>query len=150
MIVPMREDHIAQVAALEKICFTDAWSEAMFAEELRNPLSTWLVSEENGVVTGYIGAQSVPPEADVMNLAVAPDRRREGLGTKLLCTMSEVLHRQGIDALFLEVRASNSGAIALYQSQDFVRVGLRRKYYVNPPEDALILRKELKNADTFC
>ncbi|MBQ6430477.1 MAG: ribosomal protein S18-alanine N-acetyltransferase [Oscillospiraceae bacterium] len=143
MIVPMKEDHVAQVAALEKRCFSDPWSEASIAEELRNPLSTWLVNEEDGIVTGYIGAQSVPPEADVMNLAVAPDCRRRGVGAKLLCTMAELLHSRGIVTLFLEVRPSNAAAIALYERYGFAQVGRRPKYYVNPPEDALILRKEL-------
>lgn len=143
MIVPMREDHVAQVAALEKLCFSDPWSEASIAGEQRNPLSTWLVSEEDGAVTGYIGAQAVPPEADIMNLAVAPDWRRQGIGATLLCTMSGLLHRQGIETLFLEVRPSNTAAIALYERSGFVQVGRRPKYYVNPPEDALILRKEL-------
>lgn len=143
MIVPMREEHVAQVAALEKLCFSDPWSEASITAELHNPLSTWLVSEEDGTVTGYIGAQSVPPEADVMNLAVSPDCRRQGFGAQLLCTMIELLHRQGIEALFLEVRPSNTAAIALYGAHGFVQVGRRPKYYVNPTEDALILRKEL-------
>ena len=143
MIVPMREDHVAKVAALEKVCFSDPWSEASIAAELHNPLSTWFVDEEDGVVTGYIGAQAVPPEADIMNLAVSPDCRRQGIGEKLLCTMTEVLHSRGIDTLFLEVRPSNTAAIALYERCGFVQAGRRPKYYVNPPEDALILRKEL-------
>lgn len=143
MIVPMREEHALQVAALEKLCFSDPWSEASIRSELHNPLSTWLVCEKDGVVAGYIGAQSVPPEADIMNLAVAPDCRRQGIGAELLCAMSELLHRQGIGFLFLEVRPSNSAAIVLYERHGFVRVGRRPKYYVNPTEDALILRKEL-------
>lgn len=143
MIVPMREDHVAQVVALEKRCFSDPWSEKSIEFELYNPLSAWLVAETDGVVTGYIGAQSVPPEADVMNLAVSPDCRRQGIGAKLLCAMFELLHGKGIETLFLEVRPSNSAAIALYEANGFVQVGRRPKYYVNPTEDALILRKEL-------
>lgn len=143
MIVPMKEAHVKQVAALEKLCFSDPWSEGSVRAELNNPLSTWLVDETDGDVNGYIGAQSVPPEADVMNLAVSPACRRQGIGARLLCTMTELLHRQGIKALFLEVRPSNSAAIALYEKHGFVQVGRRPKYYVNPTEDALILRKEL-------
>ena len=143
MIVPMKENHVPQVAALEKICFSDPWSEASVAGELQNPLSTWLVFEENGTVCGYIGAQSVPPEADVMNLAVAPDCRRQGIARQLLSRLTKLLHRQGIEALFLEVRPSNHAAIALYEAFGFVQIGRRSKYYVNPSEDALILRKEL-------
>lgn len=143
MIVPMKPSHVPQIAALEKLCFSDPWSEASVAAECENPLSLWLVAELDGKVAGYIGSQSVPPEADVLNLAVAPDCRRQGLGRKLLCTLTELLHSRGIEALFLEVRPTNQAALALYSDLGFVQVGRRSKYYVNPTEDALILRKEL-------
>ena len=143
MIVPMKPSHVPQIAALEKLCFSDPWSEASVAAECENPLSLWLVAERDGKVAGYIGSQSVPPEADVLNLAVAPDCRRQGLGRKLLCTLTELLHSRGIEALFLEVRPTNQAALALYSDLGFVQVGRRPKYYVNPTEDALILRKEL-------
>ncbi len=143
MIVPMKPSHVPQIAALEKLCFSDPWSEASVAAECENPLSLWLVAEIDGKVVGYIGSQSVPPEADVLNLAVAPDCRRQGLGRKLLCTLAELLHSRGIETLFLEVRPSNQAALALYSDLGFAQVGRRPKYYVNPTEDALILRKEL-------
>lgn len=143
MIVPMKPSHVPQIAALEKLCFSDPWSEASVAAECENPLSLWLVAELDGKVAGYIGSQSVPPEADVLNLAVAPDCRRQGLGRKLLCTLTELLHSRGIEALFLEVRPTNQAALALYSDLGFVQVGRRPKYYVNQTEDALILRKEL-------
>ena len=79
----------------------------------------------------------------MLNLAVAPDCRRQGLGRKLLCTLTELLHSKGIESLSLEVRPSNQAALALYSELGFVQVGRRPKYYVNPTEDALILRKEL-------
>ena len=143
MIVPMKPSHVPQIAALEKLCFSDPWSEASVAAECENPLSLWLVAGLDGKVAGYIGSQSVPPEADVLNLAVAPDCRRQGLGRKLLCTLTELLHSRGIETLALEVRPTNQAALALYSDLGFVQVGRRPKYYVNPTEDALILRKEL-------
>ena len=143
MIVPMKPSHVPQIAALEKLCFSDPWSGASVAAECENPLSLWLVAELDGKVAGYIGSQSVPPEADVLNLAVAPDCRRQGLGRKLLCTLTELLHSRGIETLSLEVRPTNQAALALYSDLGFVQVGRRPKYYVNPTEDALILRKEL-------
>ena len=72
MIRRMSVEDVPQIAALEKVCFSDPWSERSIATELSNPYSLWLVWEEEGTVLGYIGSQSVPPEADVMNLAVAP------------------------------------------------------------------------------
>ena len=148
MIVPMLESHIVQIAALEKLCFSDPWSENSVRSELSNPLSLWLVAEEEGRVTGYVGSQSVPPEADVMNLAVAPDCRKKGIGRALMEALIAQLRSQGMAALFLEVRVGNLPARSLYQSLGFVEVGRRQKYYVNPTEDALILRKELTDADT--
>lgn len=143
MIVRMNESHVPQIAALEQICFSDPWSEASVRYECSNPISLWLVAVEDERVIGYVGSQSVPPEADIMNLAVAPEYRRQGIGRQLMQTLTEVLHTQGIESLFLEVRASNDPAIALYSEFGFVQVGRRKKYYVNPTEDALILRKEL-------
>lgn len=148
MIVPMQETHIAQIAALEKRCFADPWSEASVRSELSNPLSYWLVAQEDGKLIGYVGSQSVPPEADVMNLAVAPEWRNKGIGRALMTALIAQLHSRGITALFLEVRVGNTPAQNLYRSLGFVEAGRRPKYYVNPTEDALILRKELTDADT--
>ena len=147
MIRKMRREDVPQIAALERLCFSDPWSEASISSELENPISLWLVAEADGVVQGYIGSQSAPPDCDIMNLAVAPDARRQQLGRTLLQSLIDELHRRGTERLFLEVRASNVPAQSLYASFGFEQVGLRKGYYVNPTEDALILRKELCHAD---
>lgn len=147
MIIPMNLSHVSQIAELEKLCFSDPWSERSIASELENSLSLWLVYEENGAVLGYIGSQSVPPESDMMNLAVAPQARKQGLAQALVRELMHSLHRQGIESLTLEVRVSNQPAIALYTKLGFEIVGRRPRYYVNPQEDALIMRKELCDAD---
>ena len=141
-IVNMNESHVAQVAELEKICFSDPWSENSVASELKNPLSCWLVAEEDGVAAGYIGSQTVMDESDMMNVAVHPDHRRKGVAESLVNELIEALKKRGSRCLTLEVRASNEPAKALYEKLGFVQVGLRRNYYRNPKEDALILRKE--------
>ena len=141
-IKPMNESHVAQVAALEKICFSMPWSENSVRSELTNPLSLWLVAEEENVVLGYIGSQAVMDEADVMNVAVVPDRRREGIAQKLVEALVATLDGKDVHALLLEVRASNEPAKALYERQGFTQVGRRPNYYRNPKEDALILKKE--------
>ena len=140
--VLMGQEHLEQIADLEQQCFSDPWSLRSISSELHNPLSLWIVAEENGVVAGYVGSQSVLGEADMMNLAVAPDYRRQGIGRKLVQTLVERLAEQGSHVLILEVRASNAPAISLYEELGFVQVGLRPNYYVHPKEDALILRKE--------
>jgi len=142
MIVHMNESHVAQVAALEKICFSDPWSENSVASELKNPLSCWLVAEVDGEVAGYVGSQTVMDESDMMNVAVHPDYRRKGIAEKLVMELVEALKKRDSRCLTLEVRASNEPARALYEKLGFVQVGLRKNYYRNPREDALILRKE--------
>ena len=148
MIRKMQQADVPQIAALERLCFSDPWSEASITSELENELSLWFVSETDGKIQGYIGSQSVPPDCDIMNLAVAPDARRQHIGRQLLQTLLDALHRRGIEQVFLEVRPSNTPAQALYDAFGFAQVGLRKRYYVNPVEDALILRKELsRHAD---
>ena len=134
---------VPQIAALERLCFSDPWSEGSVAGELENELSLWLVAETDGRIQGYIGSQSVPPDCDILNLAVAPDARRQGLGRQLLQALLDALHRHGIERVFLEVRPTNVPARALYAALGFEEIGRRKEYYVNPVEDALILRKEL-------
>ena len=136
---------VPSVAALEKLCFSDPWSVSSIASELDNPLSLWLVWEEDGAAAAYLGVQRVPPQADVMNVAVSPALRRRGIARALFAELERRLPE--IDELFLEVRASNSGAIALYRTLGFEQVGRRPNYYLDPREDALILRKELFHAD---
>ena len=141
-IVPMNESHVTSVAELEKLCFSMPWSETSVRSELTNPLSLWLVAVENDCVLGYIGSQSVMDEADVMNVAVDPRYRRNGIALALVEALVAALNEKGVHALLLEVRASNEPAKALYARQGFVQVGHRPNYYRNPKEDALILKKE--------
>lgn len=142
-IVQMNETHIAPIAALEKLCFSDPWSENSIAYELTNRLSYWLVAEEDGEVVGYVGSQSVLGESDMMNVAVHPDYRRKGIAEALVLALSADLKKRDNVCLTLEVRVSNDLAIALYEKLGFTQVGRRPNYYRNPKEDALILRKSL-------
>ena len=141
-INPMKEDHVAQVAALERQCFADPWSEGSIASELDNPLSLWLVAEQDGAVCGYVGSQTVLDETDMMNIAVHPDCRRHGIAAALIDELIVRLKERGSHILRLEVRVSNAPAIALYDSLGFTQLGLRKNYYRNPKENALILGKE--------
>ena len=142
ILTNMERCHVPQVAALEKICFSDPWSEGSIASELENPLSRWLVALEGEQVLGYVGSQTVLDESDMMNLAVDPAFRRRGIARALVCALIEQLRKMGSRCLTLEVRASNESAQALYACLGFVQVGRRKNYYHHPKEDALILRKE--------
>ena len=137
----MTDAHVAQIAQLEKQCFSDPWSENSVASELNNCLSLWLVALDGATVAGYIGSQSVGDEADMMNVAVHPDYRRRGIARELVMGLVAALGEKGVHSLALEVRASNAPAIALYEQLGFIQVGLRPNYYRNPKENALILKK---------
>ena len=138
----MESAHVSQVAQLEKLCFSAPWSENSISSELTNPLSCWLVALDGDRVAGYVGSQTVLDESDMMNIAVNPQYRRQGIAQALVEELVKCLARKGSRCLTLEVRASNAGAIALYGKLGFVQVGLRKNYYRNPREDAMILRKE--------
>ena len=142
IIEKMTQIHVQQVALLEKLCFSDPWSEKSVAGELENPLAYWLVAVEEEMVTGYIGSQTVLDETDMMNVAVHPDHRRKGIAEALVMELEKALKDLGSHSLTLEVRESNEPARKLYEKLGFVQVGKRPRYYRNPREDALILRKE--------
>lgn len=138
----MNRNHTAQIAEMEKLYFSLPWSEDAIISELSNPLSLWVVAVDGAKVVGYVGSQSVLGEADVMNLAVLKEYRKQGIGKGLVCTLIHHLKQKDVHCLTLEVRGSNKNAIRLYDSLGFVQVGRRPNYYSAPKEDALILRKE--------
>ena len=142
-IEKMNQTHVAAIAELEKECFSLPWSEKSIASELDNPLSLWLVAMDGDTLAGYAGSQTVLDEADMMNVAVQPACRRKGIAEALMTALVNALQEKGARCLTLEVRSSNDAAIKLYEKLGFQQVGLRKNYYRNPKEDALILRKVL-------
>ena len=141
-IVPMNEHHVPQIARLERECFADPWSQQSIASELHNPLSLWLVAQEGQTLLGYVGSQTCLDETDMMNIAVSPASRRQGVARALIEALVSALRERGSKQLTLEVRDSNASARALYEKLGFSEIGRRKNYYRNPKEDALILRKE--------
>ena len=134
--------HIPAVAGLERENFSLPWSENVLTSELSNPLSLWLVALDEDKVVGYVGAQIVPDEADMMNLAVDENYRRNGIGKALVKQLLKRLQERAVRSLTLEVRVSNLPAVSLYEGLGFKTVGRRPNYYQKPREDAFILRKE--------
>ena len=141
-IEKMQACHCSDVAKLETECFSLPWSENAIRSELSNPLSLWLVALKDDVLIGYVGSQSVMDEADMMNLAVDANYRRQGIGEQLVASLVDHLKQLNVHSLTLEVRSSNTSAIKLYEKNGFTIVGKRPGYYQKPKEDALILRKE--------
>ena len=95
-IVPMRQEHTAQIAALEAACFSDPWPESILQQELENPLSLWLCAMDGDTVAGYVGSQTVLGEADMMNLAVSPAYRRQGVAGTLISALTARAEELGL------------------------------------------------------
>lgn len=141
-IVPMTAEHIPQIAALEKRCFSDPWSENALREELFNDTASFLAAvAEDGTVVGYAGLHCVLDEGYIANIAVAPEYRRQGVAGELLGVFLR-FGRANLGFLTLEVRASNEPAISLYRKFGFREAGRRKNYYTAPQEDAILMTVE--------
>jgi len=128
---------LPQVVAIERRAFTTPWSLAMFVLELSKPSGICLAAEVENELVGYLICSRYDTVWHVMNVAVDTDRRRRGIATALI---SALLERIGDDAqVTLEVRKSNTGAIVLYEQFGFRAVGVRRRYYADNGEDAVIM-----------
>ncbi len=138
-IVPMKAEHIPVLAQLEKLCFSQPWSEKSLAEELDNRTAHFLAAVSDDVIMGYIGAFTVCESSYISNIAVFPQHRRKGIGRLLLRKAAEQARKKGAESISLEVRPSNTAAISLYKSEGYEEVGLRKNFYRDPNEDALIL-----------
>ncbi len=143
-IVPMHADHLDEIAALERICFSRPWSRKMLAEELENQCAAFLTALDavTGKVVGYAGLLVVADEGYITNVAVLPEYRRRGVAARLLQVFCDFAAGQKLAFLTLEVRPSNEAAIALYTGFGFTERGRRRNYYDLPKEDALILTRD--------
>jgi [ribosomal protein S18]-alanine N-acetyltransferase len=143
LLVRAQRAHIAEVAAIEQLCFSDPWSETSFRQAVDNPGVFFRVATEGagGVVVGYVVAWFAGGEGEVANVAVAPSARGRGIAGLLLDAAIAAASEHGAEALYLDVRESNARARALYDSRGFVEVGRRRRYYRRPSEDAIILRR---------
>ena len=140
---PARKADMDSVLAIEQASFADPWSRSAFVELLDDPRVAFLIADAADTVRGYVVAWFVLDEGEIGNLAVPADARRQGVGALLLDGAIAAVCKSRVEALYLEVRASNAAARALYASRGFAEVGRRREYYRRPKEDALVLRLEL-------
>ena len=132
-----------RLVPLERRCFSDPWTAEAFEEMFASPFGRGFVAERLGEIEGYLVARSVAGEAEILNLAVAPEVRGQGLGAGLLQAALECLIEAGAREVFLEVREGNLTAQTLYQRRGFRPIGRRARYYRNPVEDAIVLRLAL-------
>ncbi|MFI6506617.1 ribosomal protein S18-alanine N-acetyltransferase [Streptosporangium sp. NPDC050855] len=141
----MTADDLPAVMEIERTVFPDdAWSEGMFRGELDDQPRTrhYLVALVDDVIVGYAGLAAAGDQADVQTIAVLAERRRSGVGGALLTELLAEAARRDAVSVFLEVRADNPDAQAVYHRFGFERIGLRRRYYEDGT-DAIMMRKDL-------
>lgn len=145
-IRPMRESDLAAVLEVEQESYLYPWSRRIFEDCLRVGYCCLVAESEDGYLLGHGLMMARAQEAHVLNICVDPTARRRGVAWALLHSLVEVAHDAGTETAFLEVRASNHGAIALYESANFQRVGHRRDYYPAPfgREDAIVMARQLR------
>ncbi len=145
----LKQSDIDEILPLEELCFpSDSWSRSSFENEVDNPLSVFFVArdDESGAMIGYGGVWLMYDVADITNIAVHPDYRREGIGRELLQLLIRIAREKMMTSITLEVRESNLPAQKLYESVGFVHCGTRKRYYQGI-EDARIMTLELKTVE---
>ncbi|MBR4342579.1 MAG: ribosomal protein S18-alanine N-acetyltransferase [Lachnospiraceae bacterium] len=135
----MSEYDLAEVCRLEKECFLDPWSENMFLSSKTENKQKILVLEDLGIIKGYGVIMTVLDECEILRIAVDSSYRKMGLGSMLLDGMMDFAMKDGARIFYLEVRDSNIPARVLYEKKGFKETGIRKDYYSNPTEDAVLM-----------
>lgn len=140
VIDKIQAENISDVAEIEKICFAHPWSEKSLKEQLKNDISHFFVAKDmDGTAIGYAGMQAIVGEGYVTNIAVLPQYRGRGIGSCLVKQLIDTTNDLKLDFISLEVRPSNTVAIALYEKYGFKEAGRRKNFYRSPTEDGLIM-----------
>jgi [ribosomal protein S18]-alanine N-acetyltransferase len=141
---PLTTSRLDEVLAIERVSFSDPWSREMFRSELEIGGGTYArFAERDGALIGYLCAVLVEDEAHVGNLAVDPAERRSGVAQMLLDDLVEAGRKVGAKRVTLEVRETNQIARNFYYKNDFIDVAIRKNYYRNPVEDAIVMLRSL-------
>lgn len=135
----MTAAHTARLAELEKLCFSEPWSEKALLEEIQNPAAYFVTAAEGESILGYGGMHTVLGESYIDNIAVFPEYRGQGVGRAVTQALIEKAREAEGVFITLEVRASNAPAIGLYTALGFEKAGVRKRFYTEPEEDALIM-----------
>ena len=147
MIEELSEKYIKDLAEIERLTFSDPWSEKAFKDSLLSPFSHFFVFVENGKAIGYAGLYAISGEGSVTNVATHPSARGRGVARALLKRMMEEARTLSLEFISLEVRESNEVARHLYESLGFEAMGKRKNFYSKPREDAIVMNYFLKKDD---
>ena len=133
---------IPEISEIERQCFSDPWNAQAFESGMNSPFFYGILFEEAGQVCAYACEMVVFEDAEILNVAVAPAFRRQGLGEKLLHALADFAKNKGAERLLLEVREGNSPARGLYEKQGFSAFGMRKNYYEDG-ENAVVMQKTI-------
>ena len=142
-IVPMTPENTAEAAALAAACLKEAWSEETCRAQLDNPNDHTLVAYADGRAAGFLSCWCIAGEAEINNICVLPEYRRQGIARAMFAAIFDEL--KDAERWVLEVRASNTAAAALYESLGFIKAGVRKNFYDDPIEDAVIMTIEKRS-----
>lgn len=141
-VTRLTKEEIPTVAELERLCFREPWSEDALRLLLGEEAVGAVAKNDAGEVLGYAGMWLSPFEGEVTEVAVFPESRRRGVGKALLSFLDGEAKERGLEQISLEVRASNEAAIALYRGCGYEAAGVRKRFYKDPPEDAIVMVKK--------
>ncbi len=146
-LIPLTGQWVGEVERLERLCFSDPWSRGGITGDILSPCSFWYgaVEEKTGRLAAFLGSHVIGDEGEIVNLATDPAHRRRGLAEALIRALRQ--EHPSLRRVFLEVRASNEPAQVLYRKMGFSRYAVRRNYYENPGEDAVLMRWERADAE---
>ncbi|MBQ9080317.1 MAG: ribosomal protein S18-alanine N-acetyltransferase [Clostridia bacterium] len=140
--VRFSREHVAEAAEIERLCFSEPWSEDSLVMLADGGYGAGVACVEQERLVAYAGMVSVLDEGEIVNVATHPDFRRRGYARAALRELFRIAGERGVTVLTLEVRASNSAARALYESEGFEAVGTRPGFYSHPREDAIIMTRK--------
>lgn len=141
-VVTLTEEYIDSLVKLEQKCFDEPWTKGMFLGDIKNENTVYFAAIENDEVIAYAGMWITVDEGQITNVAVHPNYRRHGIAKYLLSCLYDVCRKNKLVFITLEVRESNISAVSLYKNEGFKTVGLRKNYYKNPTENAILMTKE--------
>ena len=143
-------EHLENIHNLEKLCFSTPWTEGQLLSEIESEYGCILLCCDDEEACGYAIMHMAGDQAELYRIAAMPQKRRQGIGNTLMNEAVKWAAEQNAESIFLEVRKSNISAIALYEKHGFENIGIRKKYYTDPIEDAVIMVRKVTEDDNSC
>ncbi|MBQ9858499.1 MAG: ribosomal protein S18-alanine N-acetyltransferase [Oscillospiraceae bacterium] len=149
-IIKAQLEHLDDVLSLEKLCFSNPWTEGQLLSEIESEYGCIFVKYDGDAPIGYCIYHMAGDQAELYRIGTDPDKRGQGIGDDLMKEGVSWAKGQCAESIFLEVRASNIPAISLYEKHGFENIGMRKKYYTDPIEDAVIMVRKVTEDDNSC